>query len=70
MNILPKLSKAVCIIGDLGQAENLIQNFGVMIFEDADVIVVGKLDEAEERQEEMLNLAWNEKKVYILDGGF
>lgn len=67
---LPQLNKSVRMIGDFGRAENLIQSFGVNISDTADVVIVGKLDEDTQKQEEILSLAWNGKKVYILDYSF
>ena len=67
---LPKLGKAVQIVGDIGQAEKLIRNFGMTVSDNADIVIVGKLDEGTDTKNETLNMAWRGKSVYILDCNF
>lgn len=74
---LPTLTADICTIGDLGAAYTYLQDKGINMTTSADaakLIVVGTLTgstkEIQNRQAEILQLAWNGKRVLILDDHF
>ena len=74
---LSRLNGSIYTVGDMGCVEDFLCQNGMTVASSttsADIIVVGKLSEREdilaERQKEILNWAWNGKKVVILEGQF
>ena len=70
---LPRLNGSIYTVGDMGRVEDLLRSHGMTVAssaETADMIVVGKLSDGENRQKEILSMALNGKRVIILDGRF
>ena len=74
---LPGLTAAVFAVGNLGAAYTYLEGKGIDMVasaENAEIIVVGTLagspEEIRNRQAEILQLAWNGKRVLVLDDRF
>ncbi|MGM9625203.1 MAG: hypothetical protein ACI3XM_05790 [Eubacteriales bacterium] len=74
---LPRLKGCISPIGNIGLARTFLERYGMTMTasaEEADIVVVGSLTEKGDvlhiRQTEILKLAWNGKRVMILDDRF
>ena len=70
---LSELNGSIYTVGDMERVTDFLCSHGMTVAstaENADVVVVGKLSDSAEQQKEILSMAWNGKKVIILDGQF